>query len=55
MLALWGLAVATFSRALPAPLVARVLGTMGLIGIGLLCFLLFTSSPFEPQSPIPRI
>ncbi|MGM9487889.1 heme lyase CcmF/NrfE family subunit [Ideonella sp. YS5] len=51
MLALWGLAVAGFSRALPAPVVARVLGTMGLIGIGFLCFLLFTSNPFERQWP----
>lgn len=46
MLALWSLAVSLFSRQLPLPVVARVLGVMGLISAGLLLFLLFTSNPF---------
>ncbi|CAM3746944.1 heme lyase CcmF/NrfE family subunit [Polaromonas hydrogenivorans] len=51
MLALWTAAVAVFSRSLPAGTVARVLGVMGLISIGFLCFLLFTSNPFDRTLP----
>ncbi|CAG2136867.1 Cytochrome c-type biogenesis protein CcmF [Cupriavidus yeoncheonensis] len=46
MLALWSLAVSVFSRRLPLPMVARVLGVMGAISAGLLLFLLFASNPF---------
>jgi len=46
MLALWSLAVSLFSRQLPLPVVARVLGVMGAISTGLLLFLLFASNPF---------
>ncbi len=46
MLALWSLAVSIFSRRLPLPVVARVLGVMGAISSGLLLFLLFASNPF---------
>jgi len=46
MLALWSLAVSVFSRRLPLPVVARVLGVMGAISSGLLLFLLFASNPF---------
>ncbi|MGV3655522.1 MAG: heme lyase CcmF/NrfE family subunit [Noviherbaspirillum sp.] len=52
-LALWGFAVALFSRRLPADTVARVLGVMGMVGVGFLCFLLFTSNPFERMLPPP--
>jgi cytochrome c-type biogenesis protein CcmF len=52
-LALWSFAVALFSRQLPEPMVARVLGVMGLISIGFLCFLLFTSNPFDRFLPAP--
>jgi cytochrome c-type biogenesis protein CcmF len=51
MLALWTVAVALFSRQLPRVVVARVLGVMGLISIGFLCFLLFTSNPFDRTLP----
>jgi len=51
MLALWTVAVAAFSRQLPAAVVARVLGVMGLVSIGFLCFLLFTSNPFDRTLP----
>ncbi|UGS90217.1 heme lyase CcmF/NrfE family subunit [Ralstonia wenshanensis] len=46
MLALWSLAVSLFSRQLPLPVVARVLGVMGAISTGLLLFLLLVSNPF---------
>jgi cytochrome c-type biogenesis protein CcmF len=51
MLVMWGFAVALFSRQLPDETVARVLGVMGLIGIGFLAFLLFTSNPFDRLLP----
>jgi len=53
ILAVWTIAVATFSRALPEEMVARVLGVMGLISIGFLSLLLLTSSPFLRQFPGP--
>jgi cytochrome c-type biogenesis protein CcmF len=51
MLAGWTVAVTVFSRQLPAPLVARVLAVMGMISIGFLSFMLFTSNPFERLIP----
>jgi cytochrome c-type biogenesis protein CcmF len=53
MLNLWMLAVAAFSRHLPLPLVARILGTMGLLSLGFLLFMLSTSNPFERLWPAP--
>jgi cytochrome c-type biogenesis protein CcmF len=53
MLAGWMLAVAQWSRKLPAPFVARVLGVMGLISIGFLMFMLTTSNPFDRLVPVP--
>lgn len=50
-LSVWTAAVATFSRHLPAEMVARVLGVMGLIAVGFILFMLFTSSPFERLLP----
>jgi cytochrome c-type biogenesis protein CcmF len=47
MLALWTAAVCRFSGALPAAVAARVLAVMGLVSLGFLAFLLFTSNPFE--------
>ncbi len=46
MLVSWMLAVSLFSRQLPIEMVARVLGVMGLIAVGFLLFMLFTSNPF---------
>jgi cytochrome c-type biogenesis protein CcmF len=51
MLAGWTSAVAAFSASLPEVLRARILATMGLISIGFLLFLLFTSNPFERLVP----
>jgi cytochrome c-type biogenesis protein CcmF len=47
----WTMAVALFSRQLPATMVARVLGVMGAISSGFLLFTLFTSNPFERLLP----
>ena len=46
MLALCGAAVAVFSDNLPPELRARVLAVQGMIGVGFLVFILFTSNPF---------
>ena len=51
MLALWTLAVALFSKQLPAAMVARVLGVLALVSTGLLLFILLTSNPFERLLP----
>ena len=57
MLTGWASVVALRSRNLPAALQARVLAVMGLIGIGFLLFMLFTSNPFlrlVPAAPEGR-
>ena len=51
MLAAWNAAVALSSRRLPATVNARVLGVIGLVGVGFLSFMLFTSNPFERLLP----
>ncbi|MDQ3229563.1 MAG: heme lyase CcmF/NrfE family subunit [Pseudomonadota bacterium] len=51
ILALWTCAVAIFSKKLPHEVIARVLGVMGIISIGFLAFLIFTSNPFERLLP----
>ncbi len=51
ILAVWTAAVATFSKALPQAVVARVLGVMGAVAFGFLAFLVFTSDPFERLLP----
>jgi cytochrome c-type biogenesis protein CcmF len=51
MLSIWMLAVSVFSRSLPDDMVARILGVMGLVAVGFLSFLLFTSNPFERLLP----
>jgi len=51
MLSLWMLAVSVFSRSLPQEMLARILGVMGLIAVGFLSFMLFTSNPFERLLP----
>ncbi|GBG12925.1 cytochrome c-type biogenesis protein CcmF [Novimethylophilus kurashikiensis] len=50
-LALWTVAVTVFSRHLPPVFKARLLGTMGLISIGFLLFILLSSNPFERLIP----
>ncbi|TYB17192.1 heme lyase CcmF/NrfE family subunit [Aggregatibacter actinomycetemcomitans] len=51
LLSLWGAAVALFSKHLPQEATARVLGIMGIISIGFLLFVLFTSNPFNRTFP----
>ena len=51
ILTVWTAAVATFSKHRPDEMVARVLGVMGLISVGFLLFMLFTSNPFERLLP----
>jgi len=53
ILAGWTGAVAMATRHLPDLMSARVLSVMGLIGIGILLFLLLTSNPFERLFPAP--
>ncbi|VUC68952.1 Cytochrome c heme lyase subunit CcmF [Salmonella enterica] len=47
----WTLAVAVFSRRVPADIVARVLAVMGMVCAGFLAFILFTSGPFARTLP----
>src|SRR3546814_3803622 len=51
ILAVWTAVVASLSRKLPEEVVARVLGIMGLVSIGFLSFLIFTSNPFVRLIP----
>jgi cytochrome c-type biogenesis protein CcmF len=51
MLSCWTVAVSVFSRQLPGAMVARVLGVLGLVAVGLLAFILITSNPFERLLP----
>ena len=51
LLAVWTVAVAQFSKHLPQAMVARVIGVMGLVSVGFLLFMLFTSNPFERVLP----
>jgi cytochrome c-type biogenesis protein CcmF len=51
ILSIWTAAVATFSKHLPEEMVARVLGVMGLISVGFILFMLFTSNPFDRLLP----
>lgn len=53
ILVIFGAAVAVFGGNLPATLKARVLGIQGLIGVGFLSFILFTSNPFTRLLPAP--
>lgn len=51
ILTIWTVAVTQFSRQLPEEMVARVVGVMGLVSVGFLLFMLFTSNPFERLLP----
>ncbi|MDT8428994.1 MAG: heme lyase CcmF/NrfE family subunit [Pseudomonadales bacterium] len=52
MLSAWMLAVSIFSKSMPDEFVARVLGIMGLIGVGYTLFMLATSNPFDRVLPL---
>ena len=49
----WGAAVAFCASRLPAEMVARVTGVLGLVGMGFLLFMLLTSNPFLRLFPAP--
>jgi cytochrome c-type biogenesis protein CcmF len=51
VLAGWTLALTFFSSTLPARMVARLLGVLGLLSAGFLAFTLFTSNPFARLLP----
>lgn len=51
LLGVWTLAVSRFSRNLPIEMVSRVIGVMGLISVGFIMFMLFTSNPFDRLLP----
>jgi cytochrome c-type biogenesis protein CcmF len=53
ILGLWTLAVSFFTQGLSELFIARVLGVLGLISIGVLAFILFTSNPFTRLFPPP--
>src|SRR5688572_25587818 len=53
ILAAWTLAVAMFSRNLPATFSSRVMGILGIVSFGFLLFALYTSNPFERLLPAP--
>jgi cytochrome c-type biogenesis protein CcmF len=51
LLTVWMTAVSIFSKQLPVPMVARVLGVMSWINVGFLLFMLWTSNPFTRLLP----
>jgi len=51
ILTVWTISVALFSKHLPQEMVSRVIGVMGLISVGFLLFMLFTSNPFDRLLP----
>jgi len=51
LLTWWMAGVAVFSKQLPIPMVARVLGVMSWINVGFLAFMLWTSNPFTRLLP----
>jgi cytochrome c-type biogenesis protein CcmF len=54
ILCFWTVAVTLFSRNLPEVFISRVVSVLGLISIGFLLFMLFTSNPFVRFFPGPE-
>jgi cytochrome c-type biogenesis protein CcmF len=54
LLAAWTVAVGRYSRSLPDPFVARVIGVLGLLSVGFLLFALLTSNPFDRLAAPPQ-
>ncbi|MGY6274845.1 heme lyase CcmF/NrfE family subunit [Methylomonas sp. MgM2] len=52
-LSIWTGLVALLSKHIPDATRARVLGVMGLVAVGFILFLLFTSNPFDRLFPAP--
>jgi len=53
ILAVWTLAVTFFAKALPMRFRSTLIAVMGLVTVGFLMFILFTSNPFERIFPVP--
>jgi len=53
ILNVWTVALAAFSQKLPEVFASRVLAVMGLIAVGFLAFIIFTSNPFGRLLPMP--
>lgn len=53
ILAVWTLAVTFFAKALPLRFRSSLLAVMGLVSVGFILFILFTSNPFERIFPAP--
>ena len=53
ILSLFGAALAAFGRNLPATLKANALAVQGMISLGFLAFIAFTSNPFDRLDPAP--
>ncbi len=53
ILSSWAAAVSVFNKGIPPVVLARVLSVMGLIGVGFMSFMLFTSNPFTRLFPAP--
>jgi cytochrome c-type biogenesis protein CcmF len=51
VLATWSAVFAAFGRGVPLPFKSRVIGVLGLVSIGFLTFMLFTSNPFARLVP----
>ncbi|MBT4838497.1 MAG: heme lyase CcmF/NrfE family subunit [Methylococcales bacterium] len=51
ILSVWGIAVTLLNRSLPRLSAARVVAVMGMISIGFIAFLIFTSNPFDRILP----
>ncbi len=53
LMAAWSAAVGLFSKRLPPEMVARVIAVMGLVSVGFMAFVVFTSNPFDRYYPAP--
>ncbi len=52
MLSGWTFSIVLFSKSLPLDMQVRVLAIMGLVAVGFLSFILFTSNPFDRLLPM---
>ncbi len=53
ILAGWTAAVGRFSRDIPLKMLSRILAVMGMVSVGFILFILFTSNPFARLFPVP--
>ena len=52
LLTTWGAALTLFTKSIPIEMMSRVIAVMGMISIGFLAFMIFTSNPFERLYPL---